>query len=145
MRRGVSELVSAVVLIAIVLAAMMLFMYFFSVSHSARVVSIRDLLAGKREQESELLSILYTSYDGDNQVIKINVYNYGDTEIKISKVYVGAEEYSFKIYDGYNNALVDTIYPHRPYIVTINATISSQTKVVIITQVGNIYSVTVSP
>jgi flagellin-like protein len=143
MRKGVSELVSAVVLIAIVLAAMTLFTYFFSVSHSARITSIRDIFEGRRERENELLSILYSSYS--NNVIKIYVYNYGDNSIKISKVYIGQTEASFKIYDAYNNALVGELYPRRPYIISISMTITGPTKVVLITDSGNIYSVTVSP
>jgi len=143
MRRGVSELVSAVVLIAIVLAAMALFMYFFSVSHSARMISIRDILEGRKNRENELLSILYTSYNSNT--IKIYVYNYGEASIKISEIYVGSSEVSFKIYDAYNNALVSEIYPKRPYIISITVSINGPTKVLIITDSGNIYSITVSP
>ena len=140
--KGVSELVSAVVLIAIVLSAMLLFTYLFSTSHTAQIISIRDLLMNRKNRENELLSILHTSYY--NGVVNISVYDYGDSIIHVSKIFVGNREVSYKIYDGYNDALVDAIYPRRPYVISISMSISSETTVVILTESGNIYSVKVS-
>ena len=117
MRRGVSELVSAVILIAIVLAGMIILTYLFSISQQAKITSLRDIMETKKRQTSELLSIMYSTYhDG---VICIYVYNYGNVPIEIAKVFVNDSEVYFEIYDAYNYTPADVIEPGKPYKIEI--------------------------
>jgi len=141
--KGVSELVSAVVLIAIVLSAMIMYMYFFSKSRYAEVTSFRDIMERRVKQSSELLSILHTSYYGGK--IMIFVFNYGYDEVGITSVYVGDVSVSYTIKDGINNEVVDKIGVGRPYIIEIDYAISGQTTVTIITTSSRVYTVTVYP
>ena len=143
MRRGVSELVSAVILIAIVLAGMIIFTYLFSISQQAKITSLKDIMETKKRQANELLSILHAAYHGG--VIHIYVYNYGNVPIEIAKVFVNDSGVYFEIYDAYSYTPADVIEPGKPYKIEIPATITKQSVVAILTKSGNLYSIKISP
>jgi flagellin-like protein len=142
LRRGVSELVSAVILIAIVLSATVLYIFFFSRSSYAGVRSFRDIMAERMDQSNEMLSILYSSYS--NGEINIYIYNYGYRDVKINRIYVGDQEPSYTLVDAWNGQNVNVMQRGRPYILRISYSLNGGASVTIITDSNKVYTVRIN-
>jgi flagellin-like protein len=142
-RRGVSEIVSATILIAIILAGIVLYTYLFSSSRSASMKTFRDIMSERKESAKELLSIIHANYRSG--VISIYIFNYGFRDVRIDRIYVGSvEAISYTITDLYTNSVVSSISRDDFVRVDIPMSLSGEVPVIIFTDSGNTYSVMVS-
>lgn len=140
--RGVSELVSAVILIAIILAGIIVYTYLFSSSQKASMRTFRDIMGEREESAKELLSIIHVNYRSG--VISIYIFNYGYRDVKIDRIYVGSVEVaSYTITDLYTKSATNNIQRGVLVRIDIPMRIGGDVPVVIFTDSGNTYSVRV--
>jgi flagellin-like protein len=88
-RRGVSEVVGAVLIMGIVLAAAIGYLSYAMSQTSMQGSTIADLLKRARESQGQLFSIVYTYRDGSD--IHLLIYNYGKIDVILGQAYVIGE------------------------------------------------------
>ena len=147
MRKGVSELVAAVVLIGIVLAASVIYYYYFTVENRAGLKSFIDVSRISRDRSIEMLSLIssHKYLSGSTTTVSLYVYNYGYKDVDVEKIYLNNYTSSFKIYD-VNGDEVSVLATSRMYLInaSINVLLIGKVNVIIVTSSGKVFSFEVS-
>lgn len=89
-RLGLSEVIGAILILIIVLAVGIAFILFSMQQMSTQASSIADILKRARENQNQLLSLVYFYFEGSK--VHLYVYNYGTMNITVEKAYSIVDE-----------------------------------------------------
>jgi len=146
-RKGVSELVAAATLIAIVLIASIVYYNYFMSQQQVSIAGFIDVARMSRERQMEMLSLIYFHKDVDGSTtVTMYVYNYGFVDVEIDRIFINNAPASFSIYDSTGNN-VDKLYRNDLYkvIATVPKKFNGRLEVTIVTGRNKIYSYNIPP
>jgi len=140
-RRGVSEVLSAI-LIAVIVMGMSISYTLFEMERSERqTMSLIDLIRGAEIRQKQLLSLIY--YYEEGGVLKVYIYNFGDVPSTPKRIFTDREvplsEVTIK--DPSSGELYDTILPKTLVEIALPAPAEAGIfTLVILTEKGGIFS-----
>jgi len=96
-RRGVSEIVATLLMIAIVFS-LGSFLYVFYSNHLQlnRAVYERTIDRYRKIMESDF-GVTWYSYNSTSNTLTLYIYNYGDREVRLVRVYIDGNPYDINI------------------------------------------------
>ena len=126
--RGVSEVVSALLMILIASSIGVALYLFFTTQFSIQVENYTRMISYSEETLNTRFRVTWVTYDDASGNLTLYIYNYGDTVIKIDSVYIDGVRY---VVDPPREILVDRIEvvsiivgleegPHRIRVVADN-------------------------
>jgi hypothetical protein len=118
-RRGISEAVSAILLLAVIATAS----YFALNGTTKRTIdeerTISDAIELKGSQIRELLSVISTNISASS--ISMEILNYGTSDIIVEQVFIDGTPQPFTIFDSDGNILNHTVSPRKIITLHINS------------------------
>jgi hypothetical protein len=109
-RCGVSEAVSAVLLLAVIAAASYFALNWSAKNTIANEKSVTDAIELKGHQLQELVSVISAAASSGNTTVEL--LNYGTDDIVIDKVFIDGTLVSFSLYDSDGNN-ANTLVPRE--------------------------------
>jgi len=146
-RKGLSELIAVVILIAIVIISSSIYISQFTTLYKSEVKTFLDVSKEVKRRQMEMLSLLFYQVEtrqDNTTAINLYVYNYGFKEISIINIYIDTEQVNFNIFnlDGKLCTSMEVGDIYRIEIV-INKVIKDDLKVIIITKSNRVISYTI--
>lgn len=138
LRRGVSELVAAAVLIAIVVAAMAIYMYYIYGQQRAAIRSFQEVIEGEEAGRRVAVSVIYARYEsGSATTVSIYLYNYGSEAVSVREAYIEGLPARLAVLDAEGNVL-EAIEPGKLCVVkaTVDRSFSGRISVLLILENG---------
>ena len=94
MKRGVSDIIAALILILIAASLGLSLYLFFSVQFSTQLENLSRSIEYYQTKLSTRFKATWYSYNTSTNSFKIFVYNYGDTVVKIDSIYINGDRYT---------------------------------------------------
>jgi len=106
MRRGVSEIISALLMILIAASLGVTIYLFFTIQFSTEVSNLTNLYEYRNDVLATKFKVTWSYYLSTNNTLVIYVYNYGDKVVEIDSVYIDGDRY---VFDPPTRVLVDEV------------------------------------
>lgn len=114
-RRGVGEVVAAIMLMAVIATASILALGASSKQMLDSEKTVADALHDKGAQIQELLSVIQQDIQSDR--IRLEVFNYGLKDIVLEAVLVDGKKTTYLLHDGNGQAFANNTIPQRKIMV----------------------------
>ena len=142
-RRGVSEVVGALLMMGVILAAAIVYLSFAVNQTSMQSSTIADVLKRARENQEQLISLVYYYVDYVNESMEVHmlIYNYGTHDVIVSQsIALTASGYEM-IAD-----LAPNLFGRKQLVdaVFTNPLPEQPTEIVFVTQTGAVYAFTLT-
>ena len=131
-RRAVSEVVSALIIAAVIIAGTAVYLAVAGQNISISAKSVAGALRDALHRQGEVLSLTYSYLDGSQ--LKLYVYNYGKVFVKPERVYVNGAQRSFTLTDAISGSSISEIAPRQLALLTVQKHGNSPYEIIIVTE-----------
>ena len=134
--KGVSEVVSALIVLAIIIAGTAIYVAAASQQVSTSAKAVGEAVRKAQLRQGEALSLTYAYLDGNQ--LKLYIYNYGKVPVKPWKTYVNGAQSSFTLLDAASGSVISEIMPDQLALLTLQKHGDSPYETIIVTETYNI-------
>lgn len=93
MRKGVSEIISALLMILIAASLGVTIYLFFTLQFSTEVSNLTNLYEYRNDVLATKFKVTWSYYLPSNNTLVIYIYNYGDRVVEVDSIYIDGERY----------------------------------------------------
>lgn len=136
--RAVSEVISALIIAAIIIIGTAVYVGVAGQRISLEASSLANMVWKAQRRQGEMLSLTYSHPSGDQ--LKLYIYNYGKVHVKPIRLYINGIQKSFTLIDAVSGESIGEIAPEQLALLSVRKYGNSPYEIIIVTETGSTFT-----